>query len=583
MLAVPATYLATVAGADDSHTYNIEMYNAFGIVKGSDVRIAGVNAGSVTDLDLTAEKRALVTVETSGDLGTLGKDTRCSSEPQSLIAEYFITCTPKGPPLPEDGTIPASRVTQTVQSDLVQNTLREPFKVRLQLLINEFGTALAGNAQELNEAIRLGAPALRQLTSALDILAEQNTTIRDLNVNSDVIIRELAARRQDVIRFIQEARDTAAISAQRRDDLSADFDKLDDFLHELRPTLARLGDVAEQQTPLLTDLRAAAPGLNTLALKLPAFNRATERSLKTLGHAAVPGRQALKQGRDEIQALAASGKNAFKVADTLDKFLLDIDSPRRKVEIDDRAANTCPAGTPDPKTKPCYSTGRDHPTGYTGMESLLNYVYYQTGAINQFDQVGHLLHFSIFGLPSGGLGPCNHYNAGEQEDSFEPATVPTADGGTTTELSEANNCVAWLGPNQPGINQEPGITQISRYDNSVCPQGSTDHALCNPNISIDSSGKVSKRSGSGAIQSTGGGTGGGDAIAPGLPPSPLPGSPREIERRLDDLLGIGRDRLRDLGDNLRGGSRSGGGGGGGGLLGGGGGGAGDLLDFLLGP
>ena len=29
------------------------MYNAFGIVEGSDVRVAGVNAGTVTSLDIT--------------------------------------------------------------------------------------------------------------------------------------------------------------------------------------------------------------------------------------------------------------------------------------------------------------------------------------------------------------------------------------------------------------------------------------------------------------------------------------------------------------------------------------------------
>src|SRR5205085_9626349 len=107
------------------HTYKIEMYNAFGLVKGSDVRIAGVNAGSVSDLGITPDKRAIVTVSTSGPLGVLGKDTRCSSEPQSLIAEYFLTCNPMGPPLPDGATIPASHGKQPVQPEPVQATLPE--------------------------------------------------------------------------------------------------------------------------------------------------------------------------------------------------------------------------------------------------------------------------------------------------------------------------------------------------------------------------------------------------------------------------------------------------------------------------
>ena len=291
VLAAAGAGLASMAGADDSHTYNIEMFNGFGLVNGSDVRIAGVDAGSVTGLDVTADKRALVTVETSGPLGVLGKDTRCASEPQSLIAEYFLTCNPKGPPLPDGGTIPASHVKETVQPDLVQDTLREPFKDRLQLLINEFGTALAGNPHDLNQAIQLGSPALFQLKRALDILASENTTIRDLNANSDVIIKQLAQRRADVVKFIQEARDTSAISAQRRADLSTNFDRLDNFLAQLHPTLVKLGDVATQQKPLLADLRAAAPGLNTLAVKLPAFNQATSCASTSITRC-IPGRAA---------------------------------------------------------------------------------------------------------------------------------------------------------------------------------------------------------------------------------------------------------------------------------------------------
>ena len=55
----PIAGIATTAGADDSHVYEIEMYNAFGLVEGSQVRIAGVNAGTVTGLDINEKKRKL--------------------------------------------------------------------------------------------------------------------------------------------------------------------------------------------------------------------------------------------------------------------------------------------------------------------------------------------------------------------------------------------------------------------------------------------------------------------------------------------------------------------------------------------
>jgi phospholipid/cholesterol/gamma-HCH transport system substrate-binding protein len=475
MLAAAAWAITSFAGASDTHTYKIQMYNAFGIVNGSDVRIGGVNAGSVTDLGIDQDKRAVVTVSLSGPLSVIGKDTTCASQPQSLIAEYFIDCSPKGPPASDGYEIPASHVQQTVQLDQVADSFRQSYRDRFSELINEFGTALAGNAHDLNQAIRLGSPSLTQLRKVLHILAQQNQTIRDLNVNSDRIFSELAANRQNVVRFIQEARDTAAASAARRDDLAVDFNRLDNFLHELGPTSQQLAATARASTPMLADLRAAAPGLNTLAVNLPAFDTASKTSLVTLGRAAVVGKKALRQGQDDIQALSAAAKNSRPVADTLAKFLLDVATPKRAVDVDNRAAKTC-----NNKTRPCYSTGRKAPTGYTGLEGLLNYVYYQAGAINSFDEVGHLLHFTLYDVNT---GPCGNFSTGHDATTGEPG-VPTKSGtGTTTDITKTAPCVSWLGPNQPGISQQ---LNLPPYDKSVCSKGlvtdnAANRAICDPN------------------------------------------------------------------------------------------------------
>ena len=394
LIAAGGAGVATVAGADDTHTYKLEMYDAFGLVPDAEVKVAGTVAGKITDLDINAEKRALVTVELSGPLAVLGDETECKSEPQSLIAEYFLDCQPAGTALEDGATVP-NLVTQTVQNDLVLNTLRLPYRQRLTLLINEFGTALAGNPENLNQAIEAGAPALQDLHEALRLLAQQNRTIAQLNVDSDEIVGKLEERTQDVVRFVQEAGDTAVASAQRRDDLSTDFDLLDDALRELGPTMAELENVAIETTPLLADLRLAAPGLNTLATNLPAFARAGERSLTTLGKAAKPGIQALKRGDDEIRALAEAADSAPPVAKQAKLLLDDISDPRRAVAWDARADEDTgrtneAAGQPDTQ-------------GYTGMEGLLNYFYYFGGALNQFDDVGHFLHFSLYDVFAGAV------------------------------------------------------------------------------------------------------------------------------------------------------------------------------------
>src|SRR4051794_31691462 len=334
LIAAAAASLVTVAGASDSRTYQVELFNAFGLVNGSELRVAGAKAGSVTGLDITPQKTALVTVEEDSSFPEFKADASCSSEPQSLIAEYFLDCQPGSAPQPLQGTIPAARNKTTVQPDIAQNTLREPFKDRLQLLINEFGTALDSNAENLNAAIRAGAPALQQLKQVLNILGNQNRTIAELNTNADAIFAQLANRKEDVVHFIDNAGRTAAISAERSNDLAQNFHLLDDFLAELKPTMFQLGNLAEQQTPLLTDLHAAAPGLNKLATNLPRFNSGTEQSLTALSGAAHVGKTALANSKDEIAALDQASTKAYPAANQVAQFLESISDPKNAVEED---------------------------------------------------------------------------------------------------------------------------------------------------------------------------------------------------------------------------------------------------------
>jgi virulence factor Mce-like protein len=551
LVAAGAALLVAGAGADDSHTYKIELDNAFGLVHGSEVRIAGVTSGTVENEDVDAAKKAVVTVNVSGPLSQLRVDATCASQPQSLIAEYFLDCQPGRSKklLPDGGMVPVSQTRTTVQNDLVQATLREPFKERLSLIINEFGTALAGNPDNLNAAIRRGAPALQSLRQALAILARQNTVIRDLNVNSDEIIGRLTERRQDVVRFVQNANRTATASAERGSDLSRDFQLLPGFLAELRPTLARLGDLSQASTPVLAELNAASGQLNRLTVTLPRFNDASTPAIQTLGRASVIGRQALREGRDEIKALNDASVNAYNAANPIANFLVDLDDPNRAVETDARAAT---------------DTGRPAPTGYTGLEGLLNYVYVQTLAINQFDQIGHLLHFIVFEFNS---GPCGQYEAGGT-----PTTVPNQAANVpndpdpahrTTSAADRNRCVSWLGPTQPGINAGP---KLPPYNGAVCPLpgGSADLSLCDPNNVRQGGNTRSSQAGApgglspapapSAPPEGGGGGGGGQPQLPNLPNLPngpklphvpnvpnvpnVPGLPN-LPGGLDGLLGTG--------------------------------------------
>jgi ABC-type transporter Mla subunit MlaD len=511
VLAAAAGWVVSGAGASGSHTYQAELYNAFGLVKGSELRIAGAKAGSITDLSITPQKTALVSFEVDSGFPELKADASCSSEPQSLIAEYFLDCQPGTSPQPLTGPIPASRNKTTVQPDLAQNTLREPFKERLQLLINEFGTALDGNAENLNAAIRAGAPALQQLKQVLNILGNQNHTIAELNTNADAIFAQLAQRREDVVHFIDNAGRTAAISAERSNDLSQNFHLLDDFLAQLQPTMVQLGNLAENQTPLLADLHAAAPGLNTLATNLPPFNNGTQQSLTSLGGAAAVGKVALANSKEEISALNQASTKAFPAADQVATFLNSISDPRNAVEEDacarfdlrqqpgeaDRRVqlldNKLGVTLHGDQTASCRWANGVQPgpdpnggnPGFTGMEGLLNYAYIQANSLNLFDQLGHALGITLVSAP-GGNNACG-YQTGPEVPDIQGATGNT---GTTTNPENFAECAGILGDRQPGINYGTNPSglfgNLHAYDGSVCPDGSTVPQICDPSVHFHS-------------------------------------------------------------------------------------------------
>src|SRR3954447_396351 len=124
-------------GPEKPH-YKVVLDNAFGLVAGADMKVAGVRAGKITKLDVDKKThKAIVDFEISKDgFGSLRKDVFCESRPQSLIGEYYIDCNPGNAPqhLPNGATIPVAQTTSTIPLDLVNNILRQPYRQRLGII-----------------------------------------------------------------------------------------------------------------------------------------------------------------------------------------------------------------------------------------------------------------------------------------------------------------------------------------------------------------------------------------------------------------------------------------------------------------
>ena len=418
-----AAYVLTQAGAGEEagNRFKVELDNAFGLVVGADLKVAGVRAGQITDMDVDREsKRAIIEFEvTKTGFGSLRTDVFCESRPQSLIGEYYIDCQPgtDSEELKAGSTIPVEQTGSTVPADLVNNIMRRPYRERLRIILNELGYGVGARAEDLNEAIRRASPALRETNRVLRILARQNQLLGDLVEDGDTVITDLAENKRDVARWVKETGETAEASAARREAIAASLERLPEFLRELRPTMAELGRAADAQRPALVDLQASAGQLEELFTDLEPFAEASQVNLRSLAQASRPGRRAMEAAQPSVEELGRFSETAPEVSKNLGIILS---------HLDDREAS---AIEPDPR-----SPGGQ---GYTGLEAILQYVFDQTMAINIFDRNGYILKVNVH------EGECAEY---QNLDSLKEHLAE--------DPEFLDRCLGRLGPNYPGLNQE---------------------------------------------------------------------------------------------------------------------------------
>ena len=369
-----AVVVATGAGDDQSGAYKVRaiFMNAFSVIPGEDVKIAGVKVGKIDSIDVTPDHKAAVVLRIDrAGFKDFRRDAECTIRPQSLIGEKYVECTPTQPrpegaqPAPKlrkiaagpgkgQYLLPVDHTSKPVDIDLVNNVLRLPYRERLSIILNELGTGLAGRGADLRTAVRNANPALKETDKVLAILDSQNRTLANLASDSDAIMAPLARDRAKVADFVDKANTTAQATAERSSALEQNIAKLPAFLRQLKPTMVRLGALSDEMTPVLTDLGDVAPDLNRFILQLGPFSSAGIPAIKSLGDASVVGRDALVKSKPIIQDLGTFTTSAKPLSRNLASLLTSVQQ-----------------------------------TG--GIERLMDYLFYQVAAINGFDSFGHYL------------------------------------------------------------------------------------------------------------------------------------------------------------------------------------------------
>jgi phospholipid/cholesterol/gamma-HCH transport system substrate-binding protein len=428
--AVVALFLVT---RQEDETYRVRAIfdNAGFLIPDEDVKVAGVKVGSVEEIEVTPEFKAAVVLRID-DPGyqDFRTDAKCIVRPQSLIGEKYVECEPTqkrgvGSEAPrelkeiEDGPgkgqrlLPVENTERAVDLDLLNDVMREPYRERLSIIVNELGIGLAGRGEDLNDVIRRANPALREVDEVLRLLAKQNDELESLAVDGDTIMQPLARERARVSSAIENMSAVAEATAERRTDLEANFERLPRFLRELRPTMTRLGALSDEMTPVLSDLGDVAPDINRFLLELGPFSQAGIPALDSLGEASKIGTPAVRNSLPVVRDLRTFASAARPTAKTLGDVLVSF---RRN----------------------------------KGIERLMDYIFFQVSAVNGFDSFGHYLRAGLI------VNQCSSYAVdptGGCSANFRKSASATAAGAASMPrdpvLAWTSRVLRGLDPREP--------------------------------------------------------------------------------------------------------------------------------------
>jgi phospholipid/cholesterol/gamma-HCH transport system substrate-binding protein len=371
---VAIVLLATSAGGSSgSYTIRAIFDDANNLTSGENVKVDGVDVGTVGSVTATPHAQAAVVLNiTNPDFKNFRIDASCEIRPQALIGEKYVDCLPTQPrvegtppppflkviPSGQEGAgqylMPVTNTHSPVEVDLLGDITRLPERQRFTIILNEFGAGLAGRGPDLNEVIKRANPALQELEKVLAILANENKVLTNLAEEGDKAVAPLAADRGRLVGFINEGNKVSQATANQRGALGQNFADFPAFLEQLGPAVERLQRFAEQTTPTLESFGIAAPGINKLFQNIGPFSTTATAFLKSYGKTGKTIGPALKAVEPLLPLVKSLGKEANPFAGNLSGLLTSV-----------------------------RSTG--------GLERLLDFIYLGAGNVNGYDALGHFL------------------------------------------------------------------------------------------------------------------------------------------------------------------------------------------------
>jgi phospholipid/cholesterol/gamma-HCH transport system substrate-binding protein len=271
-----------------SYSVHAVFQNASQLVKGDNVQVAGVRIGSVTNLKLTPDGRADLTLNISdGAYKPLRDGTIATVRQASLsgIANRYVDLQlppQSAPAIRNGGTIPESDTASAVDLDQLFNIFDAPTRQALSGVIRGFSTLYGGRGPALSQGYEYINPTLIASSRLFNEIDYDTPLLTRFLVASSNLVTTLASRRNDLAGLIDHLASATTAIGNQRAALAQALGELPPFMRQADTTFADLRSTLDDLTGLVNDSKPVAKKLRPFLAELRPFARDARPTLRVL-------------------------------------------------------------------------------------------------------------------------------------------------------------------------------------------------------------------------------------------------------------------------------------------------------------
>jgi phospholipid/cholesterol/gamma-HCH transport system substrate-binding protein len=290
LIGAAVVVLLLLLGGGGSYTVTAKFENASQLVKGNTVNVAGVSAGSITDIKLADDGQALVEFEVSDEYAPLPQGTHATIRSQSLsgIANRYVDLDlPDGDTggeemIDDGGTIEQVDTTSEVDLDTLFNTFNEDTVADLKSVIKGFARSYDGVGPQANQGFYYLNPFLSTSRRVFGELNSDQRALESLIVDSASLTEALASRAGDIEQLVGNVNDMFGAIGRRELELASAIGQLPGFMRQFNTTAVNLRAALDDVDPLIDASKPVAKKLQPFAKRLRGFARDSVPTVKAL-------------------------------------------------------------------------------------------------------------------------------------------------------------------------------------------------------------------------------------------------------------------------------------------------------------